>query len=189
MSEMPPTPTDLDRAALSRRQALAAGGGLAVALAAGSVATAGAAAAASGSSSDLSPQTLLSLSLAQAQAVVRGAEREARRLKLSVYIVVVDACGDVKASARQDGNSRASLDLAPPKAKTALAFRTATSTLAANATDPLRAQSFLAAGFSLLGGGVPIAAADGTVIGAVAVGGGSPEQDEQIALAGVAALS
>ncbi len=50
-----------------------------------------------------------------------------------------------------------------------------------------RAQSFLAAGFSLLGGGVPITR-NGQVIGAVGIGGGSPEQDVQVAEAGLAAL-
>lgn len=73
------------------------------------------------------PQTLLSISLEQAQEVNRAAEAEADRIGVRVFIVVVDDCGDGKASSRQDGNGRASLELAPPKAQTALAFRTATS--------------------------------------------------------------
>ena len=88
----------------------------------------------------------------------------------------------------QDGNSRASITLAPLKAATALAFRTSTTALAARTTDAVRAQSLLAAGYTLLGGGVPLTTKDGTVIGAIGTGGGSPEQDEQIAQAGAAAL-
>ena len=176
-----PEPTPGQRT-VSRRQALAVGGGLAVAAAAGSVT--GAAPASAG---DARPQTLLSVSLEQARAVLKAAEREATRIQVPAYVVVVDVCGDVKASSRQDGNARASLTLAPLKAQTALAFRVATATLAQRTTDPVRAQSFLAAGFTLLGGGLPIRS--GTqVIGAIGVGGGSPEQDVQIAEAGLAAL-
>lgn len=103
------------------------------------------------------------------------------------FIVVVDVCGDLKAASRQDGNSRASTTLAPLKAATALAFRASTAALAARTTDPVRAQSLLAARFTPLGGGPPIITADGVVIGALGTGGGSPEQDEQIAQAGLAA--
>lgn len=51
----------------------------------------------------------------------------------------------------------------------------------------MRAQSLLAAGFTLLGGGLPITTS-GEVIGAIGVGGGSPDQDAQVAQAGLAAL-
>lgn len=167
---------------VSRRWALAVGGGLA---AAASVATATPAFAEDGGAAD--SHTLQSISLAQAKAVLRAAEREARRIKSPSFVVVVDVCGDLKAVSRQDGNSRASLTLAPLKAQTALAFRTPTATLAQRTTDPVRAQSLLAAGFTLLGGGLPITHS-GQVIGAIGVGGGSPDQDIQVAEAGLAAL-
>ena len=168
---------------LSRRQALAVGGGLAAAAATGSIAAAGPAAAAGGGQ----PLTLRSVSLQQAKAVLQAAEREAARLRVPAFIVVVDVCGDVKASSRQDGNSPASLSLAPLKAQTSLAFRTSTATLAERTTDPVRAQSFLAAGFTLLGGGLPLFSGE-QVIGAIGVGGGSPDQDSRIAEAGRRAL-
>lgn len=175
---------DPDEQHLSRRRALAVGGGLAAAAAAGSLATAAPAVAGSGSAR---PQTLLSVSLEQAKAVLAAAEREAARLRVPSFIVVLDACGDVKASSRQDGSSPASLTLAPLKAQTSLAFRTSTTTLAERTTDPVRAQSFLAAGFTLLGGGLPLLSGD-QVIGAIGVGGGSPDQDHRIAEAGRRAL-
>ena len=209
-----PEPTSPEAATglqLSRRQALAMGGGLAAAAAAGSVVSAGPVAAqTAGPTPDPSaspttdpsatatptpsptgvagqPQTLLSLSLAQAHAIVTAAEQKAVEIGVPMHIVVVDVCGDVKASSRQDRNARAALVLAPLKAQTALAFRTPTAVLAERTTDPVRAQSFLAAGFTLLGGGLPIAGADGQVIGAIGVGGGSPEQDIEVAVAGLAA--
>lgn len=165
----------------SRRAALAAAG-----LAAGaatSVATAGSA----NASESPRPLTAPTLSSAQARRVLEAAERAARNAGVAVFIVVVDDCGDLKAASRADGNSRASLTLAPLKAETAVAFRTSTATLASRTTDPVRAQSLLAAGFTLLGGGVPLSA-DGQVIGAIGVGGGTPDQDVQIAEAGAAAL-
>lgn len=186
MTENPTSQQTPEQSAVSRRQALTVGGGLAAAAAVSSIAGAGPAAA-DGGNGDARPQTVLSVSLAQAKAVLRAAEREAGRLRVPSFIVVVDVCGDVKASSRQDGNSRASLTLAPLKAQTALAFRTPTATLAERTTDPIRAQSLLAAGFTLLGGGLPLTA-DGQVIGAVGVGGGSPDQDIQVAEAGLAAL-
>ena len=171
---------------VSRRQALAVGGGLAAAAAVGSVAGAGPASAASSDAAAV-PQALRSVSAAQAKAIVVAAEQEATRLGSPSFIVVVDVCGDVKGSLRQDGNSRASLTLAPLKAQTALAFRTATATLAERTTDPVRAQSLLAAGFTLLGGGLPITS-NAEVIGAIGVGGGSPDQDAQVAQAGLIAV-
>jgi glc operon protein GlcG len=165
----------------SRRAALAAAG-----LAAGaatSVAAASAASASEVAGSRMAP----TLSEAQAQRALEAAERAARRVGVAAFIVVVDDCGDLKAASRQDGNSRASLTLAPLKAATAVAFGTSTATLARATTDPVRAQSLLAAGFTLLGGGVPLRAG-AQVIGAIGVGGGSPDQDVQIAEAGAAAL-
>ena len=168
---------------MSRRAALAIGSTLAAGVA--TVAAAAPAAGASLPADSGSSHAVLDLGLAQN--IVEAAAREARRIGVPSFIVVVDDCGDVKASVRQDGNSRASLTLAPLKAQTALAFRTPTATLAQRTTDPIRAQSFLAAGFTLLGGGLPISIG-GQVVGAIGTGGGSPEQDIQVAQAGLAAL-
>lgn len=165
----------------TRRAALTAAG-----LAAGAATTVATATTASASQA-ARPLMTPTLSSGQAQRVLEAAERAARGAGVAAFIVVVDDCGDLKAASRQDGNSRASLTLAPLKAATALAFRTSTATLAGRTTDPVRAQSLLAAGFTLLGGGVPLTAA-GQVIGAIGVGGGTPEQDIQIAEAGAAAL-
>ena len=186
------TPTSSANPLVSRRQALAVGGGLAVA-AAGSIAAAGPAAAANDPGDPGDPVTLRSISLAQAQAVVAAALREATRRQFPpMFVVVVDVCGDIKASARQDGNSRAALTLAPQKAATALAFRNTTRALAEGvARDDLRAESFLAAGFTLLGGGLPIRHGNrttGQVIGAIGVGGGTADQDIVVAEAGLDAL-
>ena len=130
------------------------------------------------------------ISLEDATRILAAAEAKATEIKVPMYMLIVDESGRAKASMRMDGNGLASLTLVPLKANTAVAFRTATHTLAERlATDLIRAQSFIATGeFTLIGGGLPIAA-NGQVIGAIGVGGGSPEQDVVVAQAGLAALS
>src|SRR3954471_20250688 len=163
--------------ALTRRQVLGYGTALGAGVAAASVVTAGPAGADEdpGPAGPQGPEMLPSVSLRQARQVIAAAERRAREIGVPMFIVVVDVCGDTKAVHRMDGNALASPTLAPLKAVTANAFRTATDVLATNvASDPTRIASFTTAGFSLLGGGVPIVVG-GAVIGAVGVGGGSPE--------------
>jgi uncharacterized protein GlcG (DUF336 family) len=61
---------------------------------------------------------------------VAAAERRARQIGVSMFMMVVDDCGVIKMSSRMDGNSQASVTGVPPKAVTADAFRTPTATLA-----------------------------------------------------------
>ena len=168
--------------------ALAAAAAAAVGVTTADDADAATATASASSTSSRGPLELRSISQAQAERVLAAAVRHTRRNNLPpMFVIVVDAFGDEKATVRMDGNGSASLALAPPKARTSAAFRTATATLAANTTDPGRIASVTTAGFSLLGGGVPLVQ-DGSVIGAVGAGGGSPEQDHAVASAGAAAL-
>jgi glc operon protein GlcG len=170
---------------LSRRRALGYGGAI-VAGAAASQLVAGSASAAGGGS-----LPMRTISLSQANRIIGAALRYVRDNDLPpMYVLVVDACGDEKASRRMDGNSPAAVGLVPPKARTAISFRQPTINLS-QITDPGRIASFTAAGFSLLGGGRPITEGEGEgqmVIGAIAVGGGSPEQDDQVAQAALEAL-
>ena len=168
---------------MTRREALALG---TTALAVGAVAL-GASPAGATETAGLSKA---SISLDQAKRILEAAETKAVEIKVPMYMLIVDESGRPKASLRMDGNGLASLTLVPLKAHTAVAFRTGTHTLAERlASDLLRAQSFIATGeFTLVGGGLPIVS-DGQVIGAIGVGGGSPEQDVVVGQAGLAALS
>ena len=169
---------------LTRRQALGYGGALATGAAAVALAQAAPAEAAGAGS-----LTVRSISLAQANRLLTAALAYVRDTSglPPMYVLVVDVCGDEKASRRMDGNGPASIALVPAKARTALAFRAPTADLAARTTDPARIASFVGAGFSLLGGGRPVLE-DGVPIGAIAVGGGSPEQDDQVARAALEGL-
>ena len=181
--------TDAEQDGLSRRQALGYGGAAVVGgVAASSLLSAGPAAASSGHGSSGSLQKR-SVSLDQANRIIAAAVRYVQTHPgiPPMFVLVVDDCADEKASKRMDGNGPASVTLVPIKARTAVAFRTATADLAARTTDPARIASFTTAGFSLLGGGRPIVE-NGATIGAVAVGGGTPEQDDEVARAALRGL-
>jgi len=134
------------------------------------------------------------LNLAGAEAVVAGARKKAEALGLKVNVAVVDDGGHLLAFARMDGARPASAATALTKAVSAATFRQETGTL------PPRGEPDVLLNLSLqnaardgggkittLKGGVPIVI-DGQVIGAVGVGGGSGEQDAEVARAGVQAL-
>jgi len=129
------------------------------------------------------------ISLSQAQRLAEAAIRYVRDHPTlpPMYVLVVDASGEAKASLRMDNNSSAAAVLVPPKAHTARTFRTATTDLGANVKDPGRIASLVASGASLLPGGRPIFE-NGQFLGALAVGGGTPEQDDEVALAALKAL-
>ncbi len=168
---------------LTRRRALGYGGAVAAGVAVSQVAAGGAAAAAATS------EVMRSITLAQANRIVAAGVRYASRTAgiPPMFVLVVDACGDEKASRRMDGNGPASVVLVPVKAHTSRSFRASTADLAGRTTDPARIASFTAAGFSLLGGGRPIFDGD-ILIGAIGVGGGTPEQDDEVAAAALRAL-
>jgi uncharacterized protein GlcG (DUF336 family) len=81
---------------------------------------------------------------------VAAAERRARQIGVSMFMVVVDDCGVIKMSSRMDGNSQACVTVVPPKAVPANAsgpHRHA----GPGAGDPTRLASIVGAGFSLAG--------------------------------------
>src|SRR5205823_4773026 len=134
------------------------------------------------------------LNLAGAETVLAGARKKADALGLKVNIAVVDDGGHLLAFARMDGARPASGATALTKAVSAATFRQETGTLPPKGESDvllnLSLQNAAAAGggkLTTLKGGVPVVV-DGQVIGAVGVGGGSGEQDAEVAKAGIQAL-
>lgn len=135
------------------------------------------------------------LHLAGAQKVLEGAMAKAKEMKLNVNVAVVDDGGHLLAFVRMDGARPASAYTALTKAATAATFRQATGPTPAAPAPPdmllsLSLQNAAAASggkLTTLKGGVPILV-DGEVIGAVGVGGGTGEQDVEVAKAGIAKL-
>jgi glc operon protein GlcG len=134
------------------------------------------------------------LNLAGAELIVRAARQKAESMKLKVNIAVVDDGGHLLSFARMDGARPASAYTSLTKAVTAATFRQETGALPPNGEPDLLLNLSLqnaaaASGGKLttLKGGVPIVI-EAQVIGAVGVGGGSGEQDAEIAKAGIQEL-
>jgi glc operon protein GlcG len=167
---------------VTRRAAI----GMGAAAAAATVLVANQAGAAQADSADATKATI---TLAEAQTLLDAAVAKATEINVPMYVLVVDESGKEKASVRMDGNALAALTLVPLKANTAISFRSPTHALGQSvAEDPVRLASLTTAGgFTLLGGGLPIRRGD-AVIGAIGVGGGSPEQDITVGQAALDAL-
>lgn len=124
-----------------------------------------------------------------ASAAVAAAARHAEEAGLSVNIAVVDAGGNLAAFLRMHGAFLQSIDIAIDKAYTAASFGFPTSRWGAVLGDDelLRLGLNQRPRLVLFGGGLPIVEA-GARIGGIGVSGGSAEQDERCAAAGLAAI-
>lgn len=135
------------------------------------------------------------LALAGADKIIAAARKKAEEMKLKVNIAVADDGGHLIAFARMDGARPASVYTAITKATASATLRAPTGPLPPGTKEPdvwlnlsLQIASQMSGGkITTLYGGVPIIV-DGQVIGAVGVGGGTGEQDAEIAGAGIAAL-
>jgi len=137
------------------------------------------------------------LTLAGAEAALKAAQAKAAAMNLKVNIAVVDDGGHLLAFARMDGARPASAYTAITKATTAATFRRETGRVDPEGTDPTaaillnlslqNAASASGGKITTLSGGVPIVI-DQQVVGALGVGGGTGEQDAEIAKAGILAI-
>lgn len=131
------------------------------------------------------------LNLAGAEMVLEAAKKKAATLGLKCNIAIVDDGGHMLAFARMDGARPASAATALTKAVSAATFRQETGPLPAKGEpDVLLSLSIQTASggkITTLKGGVPIVI-DGQVVGAIGVGGGTGEQDAEVATAGIQAL-
>ena len=130
------------------------------------------------------------LTLADATAIIAAAQRSATAMNARVSIAVVDPRGDLVAVERMPGASGASVDITIGKAMVSAIFYRPSGALAGRATAPTNVALNEAAGGRLrfLQGAVPVVRG-GLLLGAVAVGGGTSQtQDEAIATDGAAAI-
>ncbi len=127
-----------------------------------------------------------SLNLAVAKVIVAAAEKEAMKNNWNMFIAVVDDGGTLMALERLDEAQAGSLDVSIGKAQTSLKFKRPTKAFEDVIAGGRNAMLGLP-GVTPIEGGFPLMA-DGKVIGAIGVSGGSSQQDAQVAQAGVAAL-
>jgi glc operon protein GlcG len=128
------------------------------------------------------------LTLAGAEKVVDAGISEARRLKTTGAIAVVDEGGNLLALSRIDGTFAAAGRISTGKARTAALFKKPTSAFE-EIIGKGRTAMVALEDFTPLQGGIPLAM-DGQIVGAVGVSGAATaQQDEALAVAAAAALS
>ena len=124
------------------------------------------------------------ISLAAADKIAAAAEAEAKKRGSTVVIVVVDDGGYPIVLRRLDDTQVASVEVGIAKARTAAIFRRPSRIFEEQVRNG-RLATLVLPGAAPLQGGVPLVY-EGKVIGAIGVSGNSPQEDEEIALAGAA---
>ncbi len=129
------------------------------------------------------------ITAAAAAAATQAAVAKAEALGIRINVAVTDASGTLMAFLRMPGAFLHSIDIAIDKAYTAASFGFPTSKWGGVIGDDelLRIGLNQRARLVLFGGGLPVVER-GERIGGIGVSGGSAEQDEVCAAAGLAAL-
>ncbi len=110
---------------------------------------------------------------------------KAQELGVAVNIAILDAGGHLVHFVRMDCALLGSIDVAVKKARTAALFRCESGALGrlSQPGGPIWGVEQTNGGLVSFGGGFPLTASDGRVIGAVGVAGGSVDEDEAVARA------
>jgi uncharacterized protein GlcG (DUF336 family) len=130
------------------------------------------------------------ITLEEAKGIVSAAEQKAQQMGQPMNIAVMDAGRNLVAFQRMDGAWVASIDIAIDKAFTSAGRGLTTREIGemAQPGQPLFGINTTNGGrIVIFAGGVPLMR-DGEVVGAVGVSGGTPDEDHEVAEAGVAAF-
>ena len=132
-----------------------------------------------------------SITTEAARQAIAAAEAKAVEIETPMVIAIVDDGGVLKALSRMDGAALLSVQVAQDKAYTAVGFGMPTH----GWHDFIKDDAPLADGavggikrLVIFGGGYPITIGD-AIVGAIGVSGGHYTQDQEVAEAGLAALS
>ena len=131
----------------------------------------------------------MSISLKDARVAIDAALLSAAAMQINVAVCVVDARGDEIALARMDGARFFTSHMARGKAMTSATFgHPSVEIMERGGSLVYQAISQLQQGRLVFAqGAVPITR-DNQVIGAIGVGGGTAQQDEEVAISGLKAL-
>jgi uncharacterized protein GlcG (DUF336 family) len=129
------------------------------------------------------------ITIDQAQAFVAAALAESAELGTLMNVAVVDAGGNLKAFARQDGAWLGSIDISIKKARTARYFDMESGALGelSQPGGPLFNIEVSNGGLITFPGGVPLEVA-GEIVGAIGVSGSTVDNDRRVAVAGARAI-
>ncbi|MER6202207.1 heme-binding protein [Streptomyces sp. NPDC001586] len=125
----------------------------------------------------------MSITLDTAQAVIEKARVHAVAMGVAMNIAVVDGGGHLLAFARMDGAILGSIEIALAKAKTSVLFNGPSENLweFCKPGGPAPATEYTNGGLIPYAGGLPLYDDSGTLIGAIGVSGGMPDQDGEVA--------
>ena len=131
----------------------------------------------------------MALTLDDANRIIAGAIAKARELNIRISVAVCDAGGRLVAFQRMDNAIWASAYGSQGKAVASAAFGRPSGVMQERATQPTPAGINAASGGEMImgQGAVPLFR-NGTLVGAVGVGGGTSQEDEDCAKAGAEAL-
>ena len=130
------------------------------------------------------------ITLQQAQQAIMAAVDKATKMEVKQNVAIVDAGANLVAFAHMDNAWLGSIDISMKKARTARLFDMETKAIGkmSQPGEPLYGIEISNGGLISFGGGIPIKDADGNVIGAIGVSGGTVDQDIEVAEAGLKAL-
>lgn len=116
----------------------------------------------------------------KAMQLVQAAHAEAASIDLAITAVVVDEGGRLVALGRMDGARPVSVDIAMNKAFTAASFQQPTAELSGLAGQAWFQSLIVSSSGRIMAGGGALPIVEGSnVVGAVAVSGGTDEQDHR----------
>ena len=131
------------------------------------------------------------LTLQGARLMMAAAARRAATLGVPMDIAVVDDGGHLLAFNRMDGAKVSSIEIAVSKAWTAACTRRPTHEYAEIASPGKPAYGIHVSNsgrFMIVGGGFPVSV-DGEVVGGIGCSSGTVQQDREVAMAGIGALT
>ena len=132
---------------------------------------------------------MASLTLAEAEQALAAAKAKVIEMGAKMSVSVVDPRGDLIVMFRTDGAAWRTPPISRGKAVAAACFGRSSGELADNAQSPVfRALMAMEGGHVIPGQGALPVYRDGELIGAVGGSGGTSQQDEDAALAGIQSL-
>ncbi|MBF9028751.1 MAG: heme-binding protein [Rhodobacteraceae bacterium] len=134
--------------------------------------------------------TIKRLDINDARSLIAGARVRADEIGVPMCIAITDDGGNLIAFERMDGGKVTSSTIAVDKSFTASAAKKATHEYGAASQPGAPAYGIAAAiggRLMVVGGGLPVIV-DGAVVGGIGVSSGTPEQDQDVAQAGIDAF-
>ena len=132
---------------------------------------------------------MATLTLAEAEQILQAAKSKVFEMGAKMSVSVVDPRGDLIAMLRTDGASWRTPAISRAKAVAAACCGRASGELTDNALSPVfRGLMAMEGGHMIPGQGALPVYRDGEVVGAVGGSGGTAEEDEAVALAGIESI-